>query len=74
MAVVMDEVSESKEFSFVLAGKLGVGKSSIFRRIQSGTFSEIPSGGSGQGRPDGELEHHIYHTTLNDEDYSVSSS
>ena len=67
----MEDTSEAREFTFILAGKLGVGKSSIFKRIQTGSFSEYPSIGS-TGKADGELEHYIYRTTLDGIEYTVS--
>ena len=41
--VAMNSDSDKREYTIILAGKLGVGKSSIFRRIQTGVFTEYPS-------------------------------
>lgn len=62
----------AKEFSVILAGKLGVGKTTIFRRIQTGSFVEPPSSGASALRPsDGGLENYIYKTELADKSYTV---
>ena len=61
-----------EEFSVILAGKLGVGKSTIFRRIQTGSFVEPPPSGGSVLRPsDGGLESYIYKAKLADKDYTV---
>lgn len=55
------------EYAFILAGRLGVGKSSLFRRLSSDTFTED----SDTMRGDTGLENFVYHTTLNGEDIAV---
>ena len=63
-----------EEFSVILAGKLGVGKSTIFRRIQTGSFMEPPASAGSVIRPsDGGLESYIYKTKLADKNYTVMS-
>ena len=54
-------------YTFVLAGKLGVGKSTIFRRLQNDGFvASAPLSKSG-----GEMEHQIYHVILRNQDFKV---
>ena len=55
------------EYTVILAGRLGVGKSSIFRRLSSDTFVTEPE----TMRGDSGLENYVYHTTLNGEDIAV---
>lgn len=69
--VAMNSDSDKREYTIILAGKLGVGKSSIFRRIQTGVFTEYPSVST--GKSEGELENYIYKTTLDGMDYTVST-
>lgn len=61
-----------KQYTIILAGKLGVGKTSIFKRIQTGLFLDYPP--SSAGKAEGELENHIYTTTMNGIEYTVSSA
>lgn len=69
-------MSQDVNYTFIFAGEFGVGKTSIFKRIQTGKFSDqssvlldaVPlSGGS-----DGELEHYIYRDTLDGINFKVS--
>lgn len=57
------------EYTVILAGRLGVGKSSLFRRLSSDTFVTEPE----TMRGDSGLENYVYHTTLNGEDIAVRS-
>lgn len=70
--MAMNSDSDKREYTIILAGKLGVGKTSIFRRIQTGVFTEYPAVSTGKGG-EGELENHIYKTTLDGMDYTVST-
>lgn len=58
-------------YTFVLAGKLGVGKSSIFRRLQKDEFVPTPPLSNGLSKSNGEMEHQIYHVTLRNQDFKV---
>ena len=58
------------EFTFILAGKVGVGKTSIFKRIQTGEFME-QSLSNAPSKSDSEMEHQVYNVTLNDTQYKV---
>lgn len=62
------------EYSFVLAGRVGVGKSSLFAYIKNGmTPSEYSGGDLGRRSEDYGLENLTYETTVNDREASVSS-
>ena len=63
------------EYSFVLAGRVGVGKSSLFAYIKNGmTPSEYSGdiGSPGRRNEDYGLENLTYETTVNDREASVS--
>jgi GTPase SAR1 family protein len=64
------------EYSFVLAGRVGVGKSSLFAYIKNGMAPSEYSGdiGSPSGRrnEDYGLENLTYETIVNDREASVS--
>ena len=68
----------NQDYTFILAGRFGVGKTSIFKRIQTGEFSEQPTllldTGLRSGGSDAELEHQVYKATTNEMTYNVSSS
>lgn len=54
------------DFTFVLAGKIGVGKTTIFRRIQVGHFVETAMS------ENEEIEHCLYKAKIKDNDFKVS--
>ena len=63
------------DFTFILAGKFGVGKTSLFKRIQTGGFSDLSlmtNSSPDSGGSDGELEHLMYEVKLNNTDFKVS--
>lgn len=62
------------EYSFVLAGRVGVGKSSLFAYIKNGMSPANYSGDFSPGRRNDDygLENLTYHTTVNGRDASVS--
>ncbi len=66
----------NQDYTFILAGRFGVGKTSIFRRIQTEEFSEQPTllldTGPRSGGSDTELEHQVYKATINNMTYNVS--
>ena len=67
----------TQDYTFILAGKFGVGKTSIFRRIQTGEFTDNDNSmlldtGPRSGGSEAELEHHIYNSTLNGIEHNVS--
>ena len=70
--MTMNSDSDKREYTIILAGKLGVGKTSIFRRIQTGVYTEYPAVSTGKSG-EGELENYIYRTTLDGMDYTVST-
>ena len=62
------------EYSFVLAGRVGVGKSSLFTYIKNGmTPSEYSGdlGSAGRRNEDYGLENLTYETTVNEREASV---
>ena len=61
------------EYSIVLGGRVGVGKTSLFRRLKRNDFSEEPSTSDTLHRWEGGLEKWVYETTLEDKDVKVSS-
>ena len=64
------------EYSFVLAGRVGVGKSSLFAYIKNGMSPANYSGEFSPGRPrndDYGLENLTYYTQVNGRDASVSN-
>jgi len=56
------------EYSIVFAGRVGVGKSSLFTRLQHGVFSEYSRTGTGT---DMGIENFVYEATVNDKDVKV---
>ena len=73
MLAMMSQEAAAEEFSVILAGKLGVGKTTIFRRIQTGSFVEPPASGGSVVRPsDGGLESYIYKTRIAGKNYTVT--
>jgi len=54
----------------VFAGRVGVGKSSLFSRLQHGVFSEY-SDKTGTRRWDMGLENFVYETTVNGKEVKV---
>ena len=68
----------AKEQTFILAGKVGVGKTSLFRRVQTGTYvstSATPEHlSTSQANPlksEEELEYYLYNVTLQEQEYKV---
>ena len=58
------------EYSIVFAGRVGVGKSYLFSRLQNGVFSEY-SDKTGTRRWDMGLENFVYETTVNGKEVKV---
>ena len=58
-------------YTFVLAGKLGVGKSTIFRKLQKDEFVVSTPLSNGLSKSGGEMEHQIYQVTLRNQDFKV---
>ena len=68
----------AKELTFILAGKVGVGKTTLFKRVQTGTYvstSVAPKHqSSSQVTPlksEEELEYCLYNVTLQEQQYKV---
>ena len=58
------------EYSIVFAGRVGVGKSSLFTRLQHGGFSEYSDRNATSGRDMG-IENFVYETTVSGKDVKV---
>lgn len=56
------------EYSFILAGRVGVGKSSLFKRLQYGIFSEFTEDKLGTRRYEMGLESFVYETTIEEKE------
>ena len=61
------------EFTFIFAGVLGVGKTTIFKRIETGEFVQTPAPTLANSKSDSDIENYIYVQTINDKEYKVSS-
>ncbi len=72
-------LTSTMNYTFILAGKFGVGKTAIFNRIKTEEFTDedndsnmlLDTGPLSSGS-DGELEHQLYRTTINSVKYEVS--
>lgn len=68
----------AKELTLILAGKLGVGKTSLFRRVQTGTFVSAATpehvsitSQANSTKSEEELEYFLYNVTLGEQEYKV---
>lgn len=60
------------EFTFIFAGVLGVGKTTIFKRIETGEFVQTPAPTLANSKSDSDIENYIYVQTIHDKEYKVS--
>ena len=73
-----EKVMNGQDYTFILAGKFGVGKTAIFKRIQTGEYLEQSSilvdNGPRSAGSNAELEHYLYSVNFNDMEYNVSTT
>lgn len=60
-----------QNFTFILAGVLGVGKTTIFKRIETGEFVQTPNPAS-VSKSDVEIEHFLYTHNNREKEFKVS--
>lgn len=61
------------ELTVILAGVFGVGKSTIFKRIETGDFVQTPPPQSlSNSKSDGGIECYTYKKTIDEKEYNVS--
>lgn len=69
----MSDKSVPAEYSIVLGGRVGVGKTSLLRRLKRNEFSEEPSTSDTLHRWEGGLEKWVYETQLEEKVVKVRS-
>ena len=61
------------ELTVILAGVLGVGKSTIFKRIETGDFVQTPSPSISNSKNDCGIECYTYKKAIDEKEYNVSN-
>ena len=65
--VKIDMAGQQYYYKIVLLGDVGVGKTSLFNRIKTGRFVQVPATTVGQG-----ADQYTYSTTIGDDSLNVS--